>query len=121
MFAFVILLAASSPVFAPPPSVDIVVKPQTTDVTVGDFFDVDIWIENMADAIVGFQFIVTWDESLVMMDSDHIHYPANWQHQVNVGETNTGLGFYALQMNELAGGAQLEIPACLSQHLRSNA
>ena len=63
VFVFAIILAISSPVFAQPPTCTISVEPETTVVTVGDEFDVKIWIRDPDEnnPIDMFEIIIAWD------------------------------------------------------------
>jgi hypothetical protein len=99
LFALIIFAGLFSPAFAQ--AATVAVEPQTTDVTVGSIFDVTIWIRNVqAHGMDAFQFIITWDRSLMQYNAHTVNTLTGWEEPSWViGVTNTGLGYSVLQMD----------------------
>lgn len=136
IFALVILLPSSSPVFAESPACSISVEPQATVVTAGSSslirWIVPIWIRSVEEGMKSFGLIVTWDNSqLQSMSAPAPNLPEGWTKLASEnGVTDTGLSYYMLQAHQsigvysqdrywvtlyfrcrAAGVSQIEIPA----------
>jgi hypothetical protein len=80
----IIVLGFSHPVFAPPADPDISVSPGVKNVYVGRTFQITIVISNLPDPMIGFDFEVTWDTTLMeLVGWDNFCDDRGWFHNEN--------------------------------------
>ncbi len=80
MFTFVIVFASSSSVSAQLPECSISVEPQTTVVTVGNTFEVQVWIRSLDNGfpMIIFDFMITWDKTQLEYQTANVNFLPNW-------------------------------------------
>jgi hypothetical protein len=91
----VIISAFSYPVIAPVANPDLVVEPQTITTVVSTNFNVEIWIRNLPDPMVAFDFGVKWDPAMMQYKSHVIH--GNGWSNLQVQTSNVGNGELFMQ------------------------
>jgi hypothetical protein len=91
MLSLIIFAGLLSPAFAVPEAT-ITVSPNIINVSVGESFQVRIYITGLdpQNGIVYFRFIITWDNTLMQNTGQSVHLPTGWTHLIDWGITTDG-------------------------------
>jgi hypothetical protein len=65
-------------IISPPPTCTISVEPETTVVTVGDEFEVKVWIRSVEEGMDWFRFIVAWDTTQLELVEKQVPTVSGW-------------------------------------------